>query len=321
MADIKNFGIKGLSADVQLGKSGGRLKYDSDNNRFDFTQSNGSTLEDVRFGSVTAGTWAGSVIGTEYGGLGSDFSGASGIVTLSGGTASVGNIDLSDSNLFSGELSVAQGGTGAGTASDARSNLGLGSLAIQDDDNVSISGGSLDGVIIGGSDPAAITGTTITADSGFSGALTGNVTGDVTGNVTGTAGSLENAQDFSASGDATAPAVSFDGTGAVDLVLTLANTTVAAGSYGSATEVPVFTVDSKGRITEANTVSITTSFDIAGDVGSNDTVAGGETLSIVGTSGQLETTITNNQVEVGIVDIAVQAELHRTGCIVGHGQG
>jgi len=45
MADIKNFGIKGLAADVQMGKSGGRLKYDSANNRFDFTQSNGSTLE------------------------------------------------------------------------------------------------------------------------------------------------------------------------------------------------------------------------------------------------------------------------------------
>ena len=27
MADIKNFGIKGLSSDVQMGKSGGRLKY------------------------------------------------------------------------------------------------------------------------------------------------------------------------------------------------------------------------------------------------------------------------------------------------------
>jgi len=64
MADIKNFGIKGLAADVQMGKSGGRLKYDSANNRFDFTQSNGSTLEDVRFGSVVAGTWTGSAVGT-----------------------------------------------------------------------------------------------------------------------------------------------------------------------------------------------------------------------------------------------------------------
>lgn len=196
MADIKNFGIKGLSADVQLGKSGGRLKYDAGNNRFDFTQSNGSTLEDVRLGSITAGTWAGSTIGTEYGGLGSDFSSASGIVTLSSGTASVGNIDLSDSSLFSGELSVAQGGTGASTASGARDNLGLGSLAIQDANNVSLSGGSIDGTVIGGSTPAAITGTTITANSSFvgdlSGDVTGNLTGDVTGNVTGQVSDISN---------------------------------------------------------------------------------------------------------------------------------
>jgi hypothetical protein len=38
MADIKNFGIKGISSDVQMGKSGGRLKYDASNNRFDLTQ-------------------------------------------------------------------------------------------------------------------------------------------------------------------------------------------------------------------------------------------------------------------------------------------
>ena len=44
MADIKNFGIKGIASDVQLGKSGGRLKYDTSNTRFDLTASNGLTL-------------------------------------------------------------------------------------------------------------------------------------------------------------------------------------------------------------------------------------------------------------------------------------
>ena len=44
MADIKNFGIKGLAADVQMGKSGGRLKYDSGNGRFDLTHADGTTL-------------------------------------------------------------------------------------------------------------------------------------------------------------------------------------------------------------------------------------------------------------------------------------
>ena len=73
MADIKNFGIKGIAADVQMGKSGGRLVYDSSNSRFDLTQSDGSTLEDLRIGTITAGAWNGTVIGTTYGGTGQDF--------------------------------------------------------------------------------------------------------------------------------------------------------------------------------------------------------------------------------------------------------
>jgi len=50
---------------------------------------------------------------------------------------------------------------------------------------VDINGGNIDGTVIGGATPAAVTGTTITANTGFSGDLTGDVTGNVTGNVTG----------------------------------------------------------------------------------------------------------------------------------------
>ena len=42
-------------------------------------------------------------------------------------------------------LSVAGGGTGAATAAGLRSNLELGSLAVQDSSSVSISGGTLSG--------------------------------------------------------------------------------------------------------------------------------------------------------------------------------
>ncbi len=51
--------------------------------------------------------------------------------------------------------------------------------------NATITGGTINGTVIGGSSPQAITGTTITANTGFSGDLTGDVTGNLTGAVTG----------------------------------------------------------------------------------------------------------------------------------------
>ena len=64
----------------------------------------------------------------------------------------------------------------------------------------------------------------VTATQGFVGNLTGNVTGNITG-IASTAVNLETARDFSVSGDvATSSAVSFDGSGNVDLSVTLSNT-------------------------------------------------------------------------------------------------
>jgi len=56
MANIKNFGIAGVSADVQMGKSGGRVVYDSGNTLFKFTTSDGSTLAKLRVADPTGST-------------------------------------------------------------------------------------------------------------------------------------------------------------------------------------------------------------------------------------------------------------------------
>lgn len=56
-------------------------------------------------------------------------------------------------------------------------------------------------------------------------------------------------QTITLSGDVT-------GTGATGIAVTLANSGVTSGTYGSATQVPVFTVDAKGRVTGVTNTSI-----------------------------------------------------------------
>ena len=69
------------------------------------------------------------------------------------------------------------------------------------------------------------------------------------------------------------------------ITLNLDNTSVTAGSYGSSSEVPTFTVDAQGRLTAAGTAPISTSFIIADDSSSTITVNGGSTLKIAGGTG------------------------------------
>ncbi len=309
MADIKNFGIKGLAADVQMGKSGGRLKYDSANNRFDFTQSNGSTLENIRVGSITAGTWTATAIGTQYGGLGADNSNATGITKFTNGNVTISALDLA-ADVGTTILPIANGGTGANTATSARTNLELGNIAVMNDSNVAFTGGTMDGVVIGNTTAAAASFTTVSA--------TGNITttGWFVGNIAGssaTADALSSAVTINISSDATGTATFTAAGDQANIALTLANTAVTAGTYGDATNIPQFTVDSKGRVTAVSNIAISTSFSIAGDNGNTDVVNGGETLTVVGASGQIETTITNNQIEVAIIDGASIANLSVTG--------
>lgn len=71
----------------------------------------------------------------------------------------------------------------------------------------------------------------------------------------GNAAKWATARTLSFTGDATG-SMSVDGSANASAALTLANSGVTAGSYGTASAVPVLTIDAKGRITSATTTAV-----------------------------------------------------------------
>ena len=78
----------------------------------------------------------------------------------------------------------------------------------------------------------------------------------------------------------------------------LDDTTVSAGSYGSATAIPTFTVDAQGRLTAASSVNISTDLSISGDNGSDTVSLLDSSLTFAGDAGAISTTVTDNQVQI-----------------------
>ena len=81
----------------------------------------------------------------------------------------------------------------------------------------------------------------------------------------------------------------------------LADTAVTAASYGSSSAIPVLTIDAQGRITAASTAATSSTLTIAADSGSNDTVTvGTDTLTFEGTANEVDTTVSNNKITIGL---------------------
>lgn len=87
------------------------------------------------------------------------------------------------------------------------------------------------------------------------------------------------------------------------VTVNMANTAVTAGSYGSATAIPTFTVDQQGRLTAAGTASISSTLDIAADSGTDDGVQiGSDTLTISGTANEVVTSVSGDTITIGLPD-------------------
>ena len=226
-----------------------------------------------------------------------------------GGTLGVtGATTLSSTAAITGDTTVGGtlGVTGAST---------LDSAAVTNNATVGGTFGVTGNSTIGGT--LGVTGnSTIGGTLGVTGQITGNVTGDLTGNAD-TATALATAVTITIDGDVDATATSFDGTGNITLTTTLDTVNSNVGSFGSSTAIPVVTVNGKGLVTGISTASITTALTVGADSGADDSVAlATDKLNFAGTANEIETAVSNNQIQIGLPSAVTVGSLTTSGNVI-----
>jgi hypothetical protein len=136
--------------------------------------------------------------------------------------------------------------------------------------------------------------------------ITANIIGEIIGNAN-SATQLQTARDFSIDGDdVDSSIVSFDGTSNVILQGNLKTTGVAAGTYGGTTEIPVFTVDDRGRLSYAANVSVATTLEVDSDSGNSAIDLLTDTLTLAGGAG-ITTSASGDTITFDVDDTVVRS--------------
>jgi hypothetical protein len=198
---------------------------------------------------------------------------------------------------------------------DTATNNNTASMIVKRDASGNFSAGTITAALSGNATTATALAAAVTI--ALAGDVAGSVSFDGSGNVSITTAIQDNSVDLGTHttgnyvatvADAGNGNLTISGSGSETAAVTvdLADSGVTAASYGSGTAVPVLAVDAKGRITSASTATIDTTFTVGADVGSDDVVGGGETLTLSGGTG-ITSTVSANEVTFALDDTAVSA--------------